>query len=213
MTESPQTSIGTASIGSGSIGPASIGLFPLQTVLLPGASLGLRVFERRYLDLVRDCMRDGVSFGICLVLRSDGLEGNEAGPPALPAAFGTEARIEDFGSGDDGLLTLRVRGARRFHVTRTRVRDSGLVVAQVEWCDPDPDDELRPEHGLLGTLLQRILDQVGGEHAKAPPARFDDAAWVGWRLAELLPLSNQQRQSLLQQHDPHARLDSLLAAL
>ena len=199
--------------GPVSSGPASIGLFPLPAVLLPGAALGLRVFERRYLDLVRDCMRDGVSFGICLVLRNDGPEGHESGPPALPAAFGTEARIEDFGSGDDGLLTLRVRGARRFHVTRTRVRDSGLIVAQVEWCDPDPDDELRPQHALLATLLQRILDQVGGEHAKAAPARFDDAAWVGWRLAELLPLGEQQRQSLLQQHDPHARLDSLLAAL
>ena len=203
MTESLQTPTGTASIG-----PSSIGLFPLRTVLLPGAALGLRVFERRYLDLVRDCMREGTTFGICLII-----DGAEAGPPAVPAAFGTEARIEDFGSGDDGLLTLRVRGARRFHVTRTRVRDSGLVVAQVAWCEPDPDDELRPEHALLGTLLQRILDQVGGEHAKAPPARFDDAAWVGWRLAELLPLSDQQRQSLLQQDDPHARLDSLLAAL
>ena len=198
MTESLQTPTGTAAIG----------LFPLRTVLLPGAALGLRVFERRYLDLVRDCMREGTTFGICLII-----DGTEAGPPAVPAAFGTEARIEDFGSGDDGLLTLRVRGARRFHVTRTRVRDSGLVVAEVAWCDPDPDDELRPEHALLGTLLQRILDQVGGEHAKAPPARFDDAAWVGWRLAELLPLSDQQRQSLLQQDDPHARLDSLLAAL
>ena len=208
MTGSSQPISGMASAGA-----ASIGLFPLQKVLLPGAALGLRVFERRYLDLVRDCMRDGVSFGICLVLRNDGAEGHEAGPPALPAAFGTEARIEDFGSGDDGLLTLRVRGARRFHVTRTRVRDSGLIVAQVEWCDPDPDDELRPQHALLATLLQRILDQVGGEHAKAAPARFDDAAWVGWRLAELLPLGEQQRQSLLQQHDPHARLDSLLAAL
>jgi uncharacterized protein len=208
MTASLQTPTGIDSIG-----PASIGLFPLRTVLLPGAALGLRVFERRYLDLVRDCMREGTTFGICLVLRSDGIDGAETGPPAVPAAFGTEARIEDFGSGDDGLLTLRVRGARRFHVTRTRVRDSGLVVAEVEWCDPDPDDELRPEHALLGTLLQRILDQVGGEHAKAPPARFDDAAWVGWRLAELLPLSDQQRQSLLQQDDPHARLDSLLSSL
>ncbi len=209
----PQTPTGNAPIdpmstGPASIGPASIGLFPLKTVLLPGAALGLRVFERRYLDLVRDCMRQGTTFGVCLII-----DGAEAGPPAVPAAFGTEARIEDFGSGDDGLLTLRVRGARRFHVTRTRVRDSGLIVAQVEWCDPDPDDELRPQHALLATLLQRILDQVGGEHAKAAPARFDDAAWVGWRLAELLPLSDQQRQALLQQHDPHARLDSLLAAL
>ena len=193
-----------------SLPPASISLFPLQTVLLPGAALGLRVFERRYLDLVRDCSRDDSGFGVCLLLQGNEVDGNEAGPPATPAAFGTEARIEDFGADDDGLLTLRVRGTRRFHVRRTRVRDSGLVVAEIDWCAPDPDEELRPEHALLGVLLQRILEQVGGEHAKAPPARFDDAAWIGWRLAELLPLHASQRQALLQEDDPHERLDQLL---
>jgi uncharacterized protein len=186
----------------------SLSLFPLHTVLLPGAALGLRVFEPRYLDLVRDCGRSGCGFGICLIL-----DGDEAGSPATSAAFGTEACIEDFGTGSDGLLTLRVRGARRFHVQRTRVRDNGLVVAEVEWCEPDPDDVLRPEHGLLSLVLQRILEQVGGEHAAATQARFDDAAWVGWRLAELLPLADAQRQALLQQDDPHARLDALLALM
>lgn len=183
----------------------SLGLFPLHAVLLPGGVLGLRVFEPRYLDLVRDCGRDGSGFGVCMII-----DGEEAGAAALPAAFGTEARIEDFGSDDRGLLTLRVRGHRRFHVRRTRVRDSGLVVGEVAWCDPDPDDELRPEHAVLGTLLQRLFEQVGGEHAGAGPRQLDDAAWVGWRLAELLPLDNLQRQALLQQDDPHARLQHLL---
>ena len=183
----------------------SLGLFPLHAVLVPGGALGLRVFEPRYLDLVRDCSRDGSGFGVCLIL-----EGDEAGAAATPAAFGTEATIEDFGSDERGLLTLRVRGRRRFRVQRTRVRDNGLVVAGVEWRDPDPDDELRPEHALLAMLLQRILEQAGGEHAAAPPVRFDDAAWVGWRLAELLPLADLQRQSLLQEDDPHARLQQLL---
>ena len=183
-------------------------LFPLKTVLVPGATLGLRVFEPRYLDLVRECGHDGSGFGICLIL-----EGEEAGATTTSAAFGTEARIEDFGADAGGLLTLQVRGARRFHVRRTRVRDNGLVVAQVEWCDPDPDDELRPEHAVLGMLLRGILEQVGGEHASAPPACFDDAGWVGWRLAELLPLEDAQRQLLLQEDDPHARLDALLALL
>jgi Lon protease-like protein len=183
-------------------------LFPLKTVLVPGATLGLRVFEPRYLDLVRECGHDGSGFGICLIL-----EGEEAGATTTSAAFGTEARIEDFGADAGGLLTLQVRGARRFQVRRTRVRDNGLVVAQVEWCDPDPDDELRPEHAVLGMLLRGILEQVGGEHASAPPACFDDAGWVGWRLAELLPLEDEQRQLLLQEDDPHARLDALLALL
>ena len=183
----------------------SLPLFPLHTVLLPGASLGLRLFERRYLDLVRDCGRNGHGFGVCLIL-----EGNEAGVPATPAAFGTEAVIEDFGSGADGLLTLQVRGRRRFHVNRTRVRDNGLVVGDVEWRDADIDDPLRPEHALLATVLQRCLEQAGGEHGKAGPAQLDDAAWVGWRLTEFLPLSDAQRLSILQEDDPHERLELLL---
>ena len=180
-------------------------LFPLHTVLLPGAALGLRLFERRYLDMVSDCGRNGRGFGICLIL-----DGDEAGTAATPAAFGTEAVIEDFGTGNDGLLTLQVRGARRFHVTRTRVRDNGLVMGDVEWCEADIDDPLRPEHSLLATLLQHFLEKVGGEHSKVSNAYFDDASGVSWRLAEFMPIGDEQRLALLQLDDPHARLDQLL---
>ncbi len=182
-------------------------LFPLQkTVFVPGAVLDLRIFERRYLDMVSECGRSGTGFGICLIL-----EGNEVGSPAAPAAFGTEAVIEDFGTTPEGLLSLRVRGRRRFHVKRTRVRDSGLVMAEIEYCEDDgTSPRLRPEHALLAELLRRILEQVADASAEPEPALFEDAAWVGWRLAELLPLLQTQRQVLLQLDDPHARLQQLL---
>ncbi|GAB3734550.1 LON peptidase substrate-binding domain-containing protein [Luteimonas pelagia] len=186
-------------------------LFPLPTVLLPGASIGLRIFEPRYLDMVRECGRNGGGFGICMLLPGDG-EAAGGSTPLLPAAVGTLATIEDFGTGDDGLLTLQVRGGRRYRVVGTRVRDNGLVMGEVEWLD-ERAGTLRPEHGLLSELLQRILEQAGGEHAAATPAQLDDAAWVGWRLAELLPLDDVHRQGLLQEDDPHARLDQLLALL
>jgi len=187
---------------------APLGLFPLQTVLVPGASLGLRIFEPRYLDLVRECSRAGGGFGVCLLL-----DGDADGAPAAPAAFGTEAVIEDFGTGDDGLLTLRVRGMRRFHATRVRVRDNGLQVADVEWCADEATESIRPEHALLATVLEHVIGKVGGEYAKAPRASFEDAAWVGWRLAELLPIELLQRQAVLQMDDPHARLDRLLSLI
>ncbi|KAF1723000.1 LON peptidase substrate-binding domain-containing protein [Pseudoxanthomonas wuyuanensis] len=183
-------------------------LFPLHTVLLPGAALSLRIFERRYLDLVRDCGRSGRGFGVCLIL-----QGEEAGAPATPAAFGTEAVIEDFDTGPDGLLTLRLRGKRRFHVQRTRIRDNGLVTADVQWRALDPDDVLRPEHGLLATLLQTLLAQIGDAAIAVTPTQMDHAAWVGWRLAELLPITAAQRLSVLQEDDPHARLDRLLSLI
>ncbi|MET1022846.1 MAG: LON peptidase substrate-binding domain-containing protein [Pseudoxanthomonas sp.] len=186
----------------------SLPLFPLHTVLLPGAGLGLRVFERRYLDLIRECGRSGRGFGVCLIL-----EGDESGKPATPAAYGTEATIEDFATGADGLLNLRLRGGRRFHVQRTRVRDNGVVVGEVDWCEPESDDELRPEHGLLATVLEKIFEKAGATPPGMRANDLDSAAWVGWRLAELLPLSDAQRLAVLQEDDPHARLDRLLALM
>jgi len=189
-------------------GRVALPLFPLHAVLLPGASIGLRVFERRYLDMLRDCSREGGSFGSCLIL-----QGEEVGAAALPAAYGVEARVEDFDMGRDGVLQLRLRGARRFHVEQTRVRDNGLVVAEVRWCAEDDDDELKPEHALLSTLLQHIIEQAGSDYAPTSPAQLDQAAWVGWRLAQLLPLEEPQRLQLLQLDDVHERLDRMLGWL
>jgi Lon protease-like protein len=186
----------------------SLGLFPLQTVLMPGSTLGLRIFESRYLDLVRECSRSGDGFGICLVLK-----GSEAGAPAVPVAFGTEARIEDFGASEQGLLTLRVRGARRFRVLQTRVRDNGLLVGEVDWRVDDPVLPLQPQHALLATLLQRIVEKAGTAELGIDEERFDDTAWVGWRLAEILPLSDRQRQALLQEDDPLQRMEQLLGLI
>lgn len=183
-------------------------LFPLSSVLFPGGSLGLRIFEPRYLDLIRRCGRSGQGFGICLIL-----DGAEAGAPAIPAALGTEAAIVDFAMTDDGLLGITVEGRRRFHVERSRVRDDGLIVADVRWL-PEPEPaRMREEHALLGVLLARILDKAGVEHDGVGKGRLAEAGFVGWRLAEWLPLSPQERQWLLQLDDPHERLQRLIERL
>jgi len=183
-------------------------LFPLSSVLFPGGSLGLRIFEPRYLDLVKRCGRSGEGFGICLIL-----EGREAGAPAIPAALGTEAAIVDFSMTDDGLLGLTVQGRRRFHVERTRVRDDGLILADVRWLPDEAPTPLLAEHALLSTLLARILDKAGIEHEGIGKGPLADACHVSWRLAEWLPLSAEERQWLLQLDDPHARLQKLVERL
>lgn len=183
-------------------------LFPLSSVLFPGGTLGLRIFEPRYLDLVKRCGRSGEGFGICLILA-----GREAGVPAVPAALGTEAAIVDFAMTDDGLLGLTVQGRRRFHVERTRVKDDGLIVADVRWLDDETPQPLRPEHALLSTLLARILDKAGVEHEGIGKGPLAEAGYVGWRLAEWLPLSAQERQWLLQVECPHERLQQLVERL
>ncbi len=184
-------------------------LFPLRAVLFPDGRLKLRIFERRYIDLVRDCARSGSGFGVCLLL-----DGNEVGGAAVTtAAWGTEAVIEDFDRLPDGLLGITVRGARRFHVMRTRVRDNGLVVADVEWLPSIAPMTVAPEFSVLAMLVTQLIDAFGGTHASADKSCYDDADWIAWRLGEFLPLSLSLRQSLLQQEDARRRLQLIVDEL
>ena len=185
--------------------PLDIPLFPLNTVLFPGGLLNLRVFERRYLDLVRDCARTGGAFGVCLILH-----GREAGEAAVPAAIGTLAHIVDFYTEPDGLLGICVTGGRRFHVHSSRVRDNGLAHGEIDLLPEDAAVSIPPQYQLLATILERLLEKTKHEHGKAPRENFDDAAWVGYRLAEALPFDNRERQHLLQLGDPLERLGQLM---
>lgn len=180
-------------------------LFPLSSVLYPEGMLSLRIFETRYLDMIRDCARSNSGFGVCLIL-----EGDEVGEPSLPAAVGTLARIVDFHTTDDGLLGIHAQGGERFQVRHTRIRENGLIQASVDWLTEEESVVVPPECALLATILERFHDQAGGEHAHVDRARYDDAAWVGYRLAEALPLESAERQLLLQLTDPVERLAQLM---
>ncbi|MGN6225821.1 LON peptidase substrate-binding domain-containing protein [Dyella sp. KULCS107] len=179
-------------------------LFPLATVLYPGAPLSLRIFEPRYLDMVRDCTRQGTGFGVCLIL-----DGFEVGDPALPAAVGTVATITDFHTTEEGLLGIVARGGARFRVERTRVRADGLLRGEVQLWPDEPPLEVPPEFGLLQTILERLVETLGPHWRDAPRSAYDDASWLGFRMAELLPLTNSERQRLLELDDPVQRLAEL----
>ncbi|MBS0381684.1 MAG: LON peptidase substrate-binding domain-containing protein [Proteobacteria bacterium] len=183
-------------------------LFPLNAVLFPGSTLGLRIFEARYLDMLRECARGDGVFGVCLIM-----EGNETGEPASPAAVGTLARIVDFDTMPDGLLGISVTGGARFRVQKSRIRNNGLVIGDVrEWPD-EPGVPVPVEFSLLPTILERLAEQAGLAWRNGPRERYDDASWVGFRLAELLPLGDLERQHLLELTDPMERLAALRDAV
>lgn len=185
-----------------------IPLFPLNAVLFPGSTLGLRIFELRYIDMVRECARNDGAFGVCLIM-----EGQEAGEPALPAAIGTLARIVDFDTLPDGLLGISVTGGARFRVQKTRVRSNGLVIGEVRRWPDEPGVAVPVEFALLPTILERLAEQAGLSWRNGPRERYEDATWVGFRLAELLPLGDAERQHLLEMTDPLERLAALRDAV
>ncbi|MEZ5459496.1 MAG: LON peptidase substrate-binding domain-containing protein [Steroidobacteraceae bacterium] len=179
---------------------SEIPLFPLNTVLFPGGPLPLRIFEPRYVDMVRHCMRSGSAFGVVLI-RS----GGEIGAVARTADIGTTARIVDFSQLPDGLLGISCLGEKRFRVLRRWRQEDGLNVGEVEWLPAAAPEPLQPEVQFLADLLKRVLPELGELYAQVP-RHFDDADWVGARLAEILPLSLGDKQALLELDDAGARL-------
>ena len=182
-------------------------LFPLHTVLFPEGLLALRIFEARYLDMVRDALRGDGTFGICLIE-----DGDEVGEAARIYPVGTRARIVDWAQTADGLLGITVQGERKFRVIDSAVQANGLRVGRVVWLPEEHDTPLPPEFDSLGELCQRILNDIGGPYAEVP-LHCDRAGWVGSRLAELLPLPAEVKQALLEMDDPLARLFQLRDAM
>lgn len=178
-----------------------IALFPLNTVLFPGGPLPLRIFEARYIDLVRRCLREDTGFGVVLLK-----EGEEAGAaPTATCDVGTFAKIVDFSGQPDGLLGIEARGERRFRIhSRRRARD-GLNMAEVEWLPPERVVPLPDEFSDLGPALDYVLSQVG-EPYETLERRLDDSGWVAGRLAEILPLPTEHKQQCLELDDPIERL-------
>ena len=185
-----------------------IPLFPLRTVLFPDGLLPLRIFEQRYLSMVRDCARSDSGFGVCLIV-----EGEEAIAPVRIAPFGTMAWIVDWFTLEDGLLGVSAIGTARFRVEHTRRQADGLMLGSVVLL-PEPEPQiLPPDFAVLAQVLSRFMDKMGDHYPDYTPDKLDDAVWVGYRLSELLPLSSIEKQNLLEKADPIDRLQELLEIL
>jgi len=182
----------------------TIPLFPLGVVLFPDGPLPLRIFETRYVDMVRSCLRGDAPFGV-VQIRTPA----ETGGSAQLYQQGTLARIVDFNPLPDGLLGITCRGSQRFQIIETQRQADGLLMAQVKLLPADTVLALPPDYEHLARLLRGVLPQLGSLYAAAD-ARYDDASWVSCRLAEILPLEPPLKQLLLECTDPLQRLEQLL---
>jgi Lon protease-like protein len=179
-----------------------LALFPLGTVLFPGGLLALRLFEQRYLEMAKACLRDAAPFGVCLIR-----EGAEVGAPATPEPVGCIARIVQWDMPQLGLLQIVAQGSQRFRILERRLQADGLARATVELLPEESDAPLPGHLAACRQLLERIVAEHG-ERVFAKPYRFESSAWVGARLAEVLPLPGSVKQQLLQL-DGLPRLEAL----
>jgi Lon protease-like protein len=191
-------------LNSGPLGH-ELPLFTLNTVLFPGGRMSLKVFEARYLDMVSRCLREESPFGVALIK-----SGAEVGNASTPENVGCLARIIQADMDTPGVMKLDIRGETRFVVESTRVQADQLVLGQVRIKDDEPPRPTPPHCRTARDFLVLLA-------ARAPELGLqeipDDASWIGFRLAELLPLKNSARQAMLEMNDSVSRLEILMEFL
>jgi Lon protease-like protein len=178
----------------------TVPVFPLQTVLFPGSLLPLRIFEVRYMDMAKACLKQGSPFAVCLIK-----EGSEVGVPAVPEAIGCLARIADCDMEELGILKVTAEGLERIRIVSSEVSRANLIVAEVEEHGAEAVAEGAQGVEESTEFLRKVIPGIG-EKRFAAPLRFDDPTWVSFRLAEILPLRNDVKQKLLEVTDTTMRI-------
>jgi Lon protease-like protein len=181
----------------------AVPIFPLGTVLFPDALLPLRIFEVRYVDMAKQCLKEQGEFGVCLIR-----EGHEVGAPAVPEPVGCLAGIVQCDAEELGILKVVVRGGERFRIVETATTKQGLVTGVVERLHAEAAAGDAPGLPDCAEFLRKVIAGIGAQRF-SEPLRFEDATWVGFRLAEILPLRNDVKQKLLELTDAAVRLSVL----
>lgn len=178
-------------------------LFPLNSVIFPGGILPLRIFEPRYLDMVKDCVRNQSEFVICLIKH-----GSEVGPAPKYCGIGTSCQITDWETLPDGLLGITAQGQRRVEITATEVQANQLLIGQIEHLSEFEDESLPAKFTEWAQLISVIIDELG-QPFNVQDKQLSSAHWVGARLTEFLPFELEQKQRILEVDHPLVRLEHL----
>lgn len=191
---------------------SSLPLFPLNAVLFPGGALSLRVFEVRYLDMVRKCHRTGAPFGV--VALADGHEVRQAGAPHESLHIvGTLAVIEQLQDLQPGLMQVRCRGTERFRVLHQQLLPHALWMADVEQLPCDAQVRIPRDLQHTATMLAQVSaslrerDPNTASHPQPSPTQLQNCGWVANRWCELLPVPLELKQQLMQLDNPLVRLE------
>lgn len=163
-------------------------LFPLKTVLLPGNTLSLKVFETRYLDMIAECMREDSTFGIILIYKGEETQGDTD-----IHSIGTTAKISDWQDRADGLLGVTALGLERFEIISTRNQDNGLTVGKVKILTEIAEVDIPEQFYYMLELLNHISAQEG----KIPDSNQSFSEMM-YRLIYQLPLDTNLKQRLLE---------------
>ena len=169
-------------------------LFPLHTVLFPGSTIPLNVFEDRYKTMINDCRATDDMFGVVLIK-----EGEEVGGPSIPHEVGTVAKITNMREISGGRIYLSALGTERFKI-REILQDTPYLNATVEVGELDddpyiPEIELESTKEAASTHVKHLLSISGGwvDSTRTPSHPVE----LSYFLAQLLQIDMAKKQDIL----------------
>jgi len=181
----------------------SLPLFPLPTLVYPGGLLPLQIFEPRYLRMVKECIKNGTGF---VVVQTADVE--KSGESQAFYKIGCYCEIVDWHPLPNDLLGIDTRGLRKVRIHGHKAESDNLLIGECEYLPVEEPVLMSEQHQLLLKLLKDIQKHPMVE-MMALDIDFDDASDVGYRLAEFLPFSAEEKQLLLESDSPLARLDAI----
>ncbi|MDG2088033.1 MAG: LON peptidase substrate-binding domain-containing protein [Arenicellaceae bacterium] len=178
-----------------------ISLFPLNTVLLPGGSLSLQLFEPRYLEMAAQCLKTDSAFGVVLIK-----QGHETGIPAATFSTGTTAHIQDWGQLGNGILEVKCSGENIFAIQHTQTQKLNLLRATIKMVEDASSDPLPTSYRAFLELWRRLQYTANLFVPAAPLTAWDEL----YRFCDVVSIPVEIKQHVLESSDLESTADLLL---
>ena len=178
-------------------------IFPLKSIVLPGGVFPLRIFERRYLDMVTSCIRENTGFCIALVQKEDENR-------YIDQVYDVMSYVEitDWNKLEDGIFGISVEGKTLAKVKKCALDENNLLIGQIEVIEPEKEFMVPQKYQLLSKFYRKIYPGIK-DYINFKNERYADASWVGYRLTECLPLDLKTKASLISLDDAILRLERI----
>jgi Lon protease-like protein len=171
-------------------------LFPLSAHILPGGRMALRIFEPRYVRMVKQACASQSGFGICMYKPKGDKEQN-----SHIHTIGTYVTVVDFDLLEDGLLGVTVEAKNCFKIDSITTETDELRIGRCQWLDSWQSALFDEAHQVISSRLKDVFEKYPEIRQLYPHTHFDDVVWVIYRWLELIPINAEQKQQLIEYKD------------
>ena len=179
-----------------------IPIFPLKSIILPGGQFPLRIFERRYLDMIRDSLKTNSGFVIALTKK-------DADYISSVHDYACYVEIVDWSQLDGGLLGITVEGKSLVTLSNCKLDETNLLRGDAQQIKSSIDHLIPQKYQILSKFYRKIYPEIKAYifHNKS---KYNDANWIGFRLIECLPIEISDKADLIATNEPLDRLEKIL---